>query len=426
MSTAYLNVILQFLEGAIAFAMYEGLSPSKKRGKNFLIIIASYMIMCVINLGFNYNFLINCTALIAFQFIFSHFMYKMKTSMSIWIALIFAGLVTASEYASVSLLSIVTKADLMFFIEDPYSYMVLIVCSKSILFLSVKIITTILNKTKFGKSGSILWSLILSIFINSTVFVMLGTNLALSDMFKLMLSGTGFIMLVSIIVVCIYQQQSSIKETELEELKIIKQEQESNNEYYELLEYQNNSLMIYAHDAKKHLSAIRNLTDNDEITHYIQQLTEDLEEYSSLAASGNHHLDVIINKYITQCRMKKIDFVYDVRLSNLKSVDMFDLVVILGNILDNAVDAAEKSVSRKIELITDYTNTYDVIVLKNSCDTKPISKGEILKTTKDNKHYHGIGIKSVKNVLKKYDGDFLWEYDEQNKVFITTVMILRK
>lgn len=382
--------------------------------------------MGVINLGFDYNFLINCGALLSFQFLFGKFLYKQKSTISLWIALIFVALVTVSEYATVSLLSVITKEKLMFFTTDPYSYMILIICSKSILFLSIKILTSIFSKTKFSKSSSILISIFISIFINSGVFILLGSNLQLTNSFKLMLSVTGFVMLISIIVICIYQQQSSSKEQELEELRIINQERESDNKYYELLEYQNNNLMLYAHDTKKHLSAIKNLTDNKEISEYLQKLTDGLNEYSKLSSSGNHHLDVIINKYITECEIKKINFTYDVRLSNLKSIEMYDLVTILGNILDNAVESAEKSVLKNIEFTTDYRNTYDVIVVKNSCDTKPVSKGEVLKTSKDNKRFHGLGIKSVKNVLEKYEGDYNWEYDEESKEFITTVMVLRK
>lgn len=426
MSTIFLHYILQFIEGLITFVMYESLSPSKKKLKNFIIITVGYMVMGAINLGFDYNFLINAVSLFAFQFLFGKFLYKQKISISLWLALIFIALVTASEYASVSLLSVITKENLMFFTEDPYSYMVLIICSKSILFLSIKILMSIFSKTKFSKNSSILISLLISIFINSSVFVLLGTNLQLSNSLKLMLSVTGFVMLISIIVICIYQQQASNKEQELEELRIISQERESDNKYYELLEYQNNNLMIYAHDTKKHLSAIKNLTDNKEISEYIQKLTDGLNEYSKLSSSGNHHLDVIINKYIAECEIKKINFTYDVRLSNLKSIEMYDLVTILGNILDNAIEAAEKSLLKNIEFTTDYRNMYDVIVVKNSCDTKPVSKGEVLKTTKDNKRFHGLGIKSVKNVLEKYEGDYNWEYDEESKEFITTVMVLRR
>ncbi|MEE1503712.1 MAG: GHKL domain-containing protein [Acutalibacteraceae bacterium] len=426
MNTTFLHFTLQIIEGLIAFIMYESLNPSKKRLKNFIIISVSYIVMGAINLGFDYNFLLNSVVLFSFQFFFGKVLYKQKYSISLWVALLFVALVTASEYASVSLLSVITKENLMFFTEDPYSYMILIICSKSVLFLSIKILVSIFNKTKFSKNSSILISLLISIFINSSVFVLLGTNLQLSNSFKLMLSVTGFIMLISIIVICIYQQQASNKEQELEELRIINQEIESDNKYYELLEYQNNNLMLYAHDTKKHLSAIKNLTDNDEINAYLQKLTDDLEDYSSLVTSGNHHLDVIINRYIAQSQMKKINFSYDVRLSNLKSVEMYDLVTILSNILDNAVEAAEKSQHKRIEFTTDYRNTYDVIVVKNSCDIKPVSKGGSLKTTKENKRFHGLGIKSVRNVLKKYDGDYLWEYDEENKEFITTVMILRK
>ena len=38
---------------------------------------------------------------------------------------------------------------------------------------------------------------------------------------------------------------------------------------------------------------------------------------------------------------------------------------------------------------------------------------------------HGLGLKSMKNALKKYNGDFSWEYNEETKMFVLTVMIMR-
>lgn len=70
MSTTFLHYILQFIEGLITFIMYESLTPSKKKMKNFIIITVGYMVMAAINLGFDYNFLINCSVLFLFQFFF--------------------------------------------------------------------------------------------------------------------------------------------------------------------------------------------------------------------------------------------------------------------------------------------------------------------------------------------------------------------
>ena len=155
-------------------------------------------------------------------------------------------------------------------------------------------------------------------------------------------------------------------------------------------------------------------------------MSESLKAYNSVSRSGNITLDVIINKYLTECSLKGIEFKFDVRVSNLKCVDDFDLVTILGNLLDNAIESSEKSIQKSISLETDSRNAYNIIIVSNSCDYSPTAQGEELITTKKNSAIHGIGIKNVQKAVKKYDGDMSWEYNHSNKTFILTVMIKEK
>lgn len=181
--------------------------------------------------------------------------------------------------------------------------------------------------------------------------------------------------------------------------------------------------MIYAHDTKNHLNAIKALNTNEQIDKYLTQMTNELKAHSSTCHSGNHTLDVIVNKYVTECEIKNINFDFDLRLSNLKIADDYDLVAILGNILDNAVESAYKSQNKNISLRTGKVNTYDSIMITNSCDISPQSVNGELKTSKSDKKSHGLGIKSVKKVLKKYKGDLEWDYDCENKQFSTTIIL---
>ena len=82
-----------------------------------------------------------------------------------------------------------------------------------------------------------------------------------------------------------------------------------------------------------------------------------------------------------------------------------------------------RSAKREIALSTDYRNTYDVLIVTNSCDIAPKSSNNKLITTKADKKLHGIGLKSVAKTLTKYNGDYDWEYDSENKVFTATVMV---
>ena len=95
----------------------------------------------------------------------------------------------------------------------------------------------------------------------------------------------------------------------------------------------------------------------------------------------------------------------------------------MSNILDNAVKAAYSSKNKYILLETNKVNTYDSIIVTNSCDTPPQSVNGELKTTKENKKSHGLGIKSVRKVLKKYKGDLEWEYNNKERQFTTTIIL---
>ncbi|MBR0535861.1 MAG: GHKL domain-containing protein [Clostridia bacterium] len=427
MNTAILNVLLQFVEGLISFEFYESIAPTKKKLRNFALITVGYMIMCGINLAFDYNVVVNTIVLTVFQFLFLHFLYKLKSVFSIFYSILFTCLVSVTEFIVLEVDAIILGGSSRDFINDAASYIILIILSKSLLFVFLKIISFIINKFRSIEKAYIT-SLIypFSLLIVVTIFGLVSYYGNPSDRLRLIIAISTMLLSILVIGTCILQQKQSQNETELVELRAIKQAQETDNKYFEILERQNNNLMVYAHDTKNHLQAIRNMTYDENIIEYLERLTADLKKYSRHASSGNHNLDVIINKYITECEIKGVSFDYDVRLSNLSGVQMFDLVSILGNLLDNALESAEKSEEKSIHLQTDHRNTYDVIVVTNSCDTKPVTQGNSLKSSKANKKQHGLGIKSIKSALKNYDGDYNWEYDEQNKEFISTVMILRK
>ena len=193
--------------------------------------------------------------------------------------------------------------------------------------------------------------------------------------------------------------------------------------YYQILDQQNQQLMIYAHDAKKHLAAIQALNENPAIGNYVAKLSEQLKDYSKSRNSGNKLLDVMLNKYDIDCKMRGISFEYDVKVCNLSQLEDIDLVAILGNLLDNAITASEQSSEKYISLSTVYRNRYSVIIVSNSCDTPPKQSGNHLISTKAGTGLHGFGLKSVAKAIKKYDGDYEWDYNSDKHLFTFTVMV---
>lgn len=193
--------------------------------------------------------------------------------------------------------------------------------------------------------------------------------------------------------------------------------------YYQILEQQNQQLMLYAHDAKKHLAAIQALNEDPAIGSYVDKLSVQLKDYSKIRSSGNKLLDVMLHKYDIDCKMRGISFEFDVKVCNLSQLEDIDLVAILGNLLDNAVTASEKSIEKYVSLTTVYRNRYSVIIVSNSCDAPPKQSGHHLISTKPGNGFHGFGLKSVEQSIRKYGGDYEWGYDADKHLFTVTVMI---
>jgi hypothetical protein len=248
-------------------------------------------------------------------------------------------------------------------------------------------------------------------------------NEQLKEINQLLLSVISVVLLGSTVFLFITYRHNIEKDNEYIRVKSEFDRLQTEKAYYDILEHQNQQLMIYAHDAKNHLAAIKSLSSNPEINSYTEKLLNQLGSYTKSCHSGNMILDVIINKYVTECEMCQIKFDYDIKSCNLAKVEDIDLVSVLGNLLDNAVAAAGKSTEKYVSLETTTRNSYDVVVISNSCDFAPEQKGAQLVTTKEDKKLHGFGIKSVKKTLKKYQGDFNWDYDIERQLFITTVMI---
>ena len=99
------------------------------------------------------------------------------------------------------------------------------------------------------------------------------------------------------------------------------------------------------------------------------------------------------------------------RNTNIRSVD---LCAIVGNLLDNALEAAgqvPEPERRYIRLIVRRINQMLVIKVENSFTTLPASKDGELKTSKEENGLHGWGLKSARTAAEKYNGCIQTSYE---------------
>lgn len=182
---------------------------------------------------------------------------------------------------------------------------------------------------------------------------------------------------------------------------------ESKNEYYEKLEKSQEEIRQLYHDMNNHLYAIKNMNKNkSDSLEYIESIQNELNKANKIKASGNAIFDIIIDEKMKICENKGIDFILDVDSKNTGFIENIDMSSILGNILDNAIEACDKiENSRKyINLKSMWVKNMFVFICENSKENDVEKVEGRYITSKNDKSKHGIGIKSVEYSVKKYNG----------------------
>lgn len=424
MDTFFLNIILQLIEALVCFDFYNSIKTTDKKAKKIILIIIGYILMCLINISFNYNFVINAIVLTFFQFLFSKFLYKHKTIFSFVYALSFTCLVSITELCILEIISIFTNGQTNDFIDTPHLYIILIILSKSLLFVVLRIISSFINK--YNTNGRIKFTGMIypiSLLLVLMDFGVISYYTSPTNQIRLLISISSVILSITIIITSILQQIESQKEQELLELKAFQQEQEINNTYYELLEHQNEELQVFAHDTKKHYRTLYGLAENPvKLKEYIEGIVTDLEETNQIGKTSNKLLDLIISKYNYICDKEGIFFEKNIHQSNLSFINDNDLTSIFNNLFDNAIEAAKSSKKKTILFSLNKVRNMLVIDITNSCDTPPIVKNHKLISTKKDSVLHGYGFKSICRSVKKYNGDIEWEYKPETKEFVVSII----
>lgn len=415
-------------EMLIIYVFFSRISERKVATlKVFLVGIFLFEAGSTINLLFQNNIWINTLTSIAIRILFCVVCFDLKPVLAACYSVVLVVLNFALELISVLVISAITGTEAI----DYNSNLALLILecstSKILFFLTSLIMTQVVKpKASFSKYQLNLFFFPISSAFCLMIFWYICTRNSVTYDIQLLLSISSVIIFGSTVFLFITYQHQIDAESEHLRLKSENERLHTEKSYYDILEQQNQLLMMYTHDTKNHLAAIQSLSTDPAIDDYIAKLLNQLKDYSNNCHSGNKMLDVMINKFSIDCKRRGIRFDYYVKTCNLSGMEDIDLVAVLGNLMDNAVTAASKSKDRKLSLETTKRNGYSVIIISNSCDSSPIIHSGKLVTSKEDTKLHGFGLKSVAKTLKRYSGDFSWEYNELYHEFIVTVMVSQK
>ena len=201
---------------------------------------------------------------------------------------------------------------------------------------------------------------------------------------------------------------------------VISREKDYYHEQLTMMQTKNNELRQFRHDIKNQLVVVQEMLKGhnyEQVVQYVEKVAKRFGMTEQYSASGNVAIDSILNYKLSKAKEMGIDVKANIAIPENIAIEEDDIVVILGNLLDNAIEANERICEGKfitVDFNMDRGNAF--IRIKNSFDSvvRHIN-GEFL-TRKEERYSHGIGLKSVDAVVQKYNGLVDIEYDEREFV----------
>lgn len=331
---------------------------------------------------------------------------------------------TASEFIVISLLAIIGGGDIKAYQSSVYIYLLMVLLSKSVLFVLTKA-AVYAGLYLRGQKGVRIPAFLLIYPIASIVilytFWMISVRYELPKNISVIISAASIAIIASAFLTFVFYGRTSRKMDELYKTQREAERLRTDQTYYALLDQQNEMLKTITHDEKNHLIAIKALANDPAVSEYIENIYGDIKYHSMFGNTKNKFLDLLLNKYKSICDSSGISFEYNIRTANLSFMDAPYLITLLSNILDNAVEAASVSEKKTIELSINRVNEFDMLSCVNSSDRKPQSVGKSLRTSKNSGGFHGLGTKSIKAMAGKYNGEFDWAYSEADREFTVNI-----
>lgn len=161
------------------------------------------------------------------------------------------------------------------------------------------------------------------------------------------------------------------------------------------------------HDLKYQISILKSETNAEKSMEYLEQMEQEIKAYEAQNKTGNKVLDTILTGKSLYCQSNWIELTSVADGHAIDFMDPMDISILFGNMIDNAIESVgkiEKKERRLIHLAITKQKGFLRIRMENCYEEEPqFEKGE-LKTSKTNKKYHGFGMKSIQNIVKKYGG----------------------
>lgn len=195
-------------------------------------------------------------------------------------------------------------------------------------------------------------------------------------------------------------------------LATLEQIMERESENYRAIASSYAEIRNIKHDLKNQVTILNDLLKDskyDEAKQHIHQLYNDVEKVTSVCYTGNSAVDSIINLKGDYARSRNISFMSKVKVNSI-DFDAISICRILGNAIDNAIEACERmEIDEKYVCIAMHQLDNKLIIeIENT--SLPVDVNNLI-TSKKNKETHGIGMQSIRQTVESMNGYVSCNYE---------------
>ncbi len=161
------------------------------------------------------------------------------------------------------------------------------------------------------------------------------------------------------------------------------------------------------HDLKHQIAILRATATEEEKTAYLDQMEKEIKCYEAQNKTGNRILDTILTAKTIQCQNHGISLTCVADGKELDFLQPMDISALFGNALDNAIESVKKiddPQKRLIHVSVSRQKNFLRIKVENCYEGKLEFENGMPKTTKQDKRFHGYGMKSIRKIVEKYNG----------------------
>ena len=246
----------------------------------------------------------------------------------------------------------------------------------------------------------------------------------LEKIFAILISGCMLIINISVFYLYNILTENYIH---LRDHDIYKQQTYAYQNQLEVIMESQNRVRALRHDMKNHILALQILVQRKEVEEtnkYLDSMKNFMTNPEEYVKTGNDVVDSLLNYKIQKAN--EVLNVVETKISIPEQLRLrsFDLNVLLGNLLDNAIDASMQTEDKKLKITIKLDKGILFLNICNSCQMIADEKKNFWETTKEDKANHGIGLKNVRRIVEKYHGDITFFYE--NNIIQTDVMMYVK